>query len=178
MIVSEMSALEQLQQILTSSDVVHEVNWDEKSSSYDVCFPTDYRNFLARYGSGEIEEMLAVFCPTVRTDPYARRTSRLPADVLDLPEVNEWSDALQAELYEPADVMVWGETVEADVLGWITNSETPDEWPVAVYTHSGEWTVLDCTMTEFLLRLLTGEFEENPTGIHLFGMGHAHFTVG
>ncbi|MEU9421191.1 SMI1/KNR4 family protein [Streptomyces sp. NPDC048272] len=175
-----MSALEQLQQILTSSDVVHKVDWDEISSSYDVRFPTDYRNFLDRYGSGEIEDMLAVFRPTAGTDadPHARRTSRLPTDLLDLPEVDEWSDARQGELYEPADVMVWGETVEADVLGWITSSETPDEWPVAVYTHGGEWTVFDCTMTEFLLRLLTGQFEENPTGIILFGMGNARFTVG
>ncbi|MEU9802728.1 hypothetical protein [Streptomyces sp. NPDC051000] len=172
-----MSVFEQLQQVLTSSDAEKEANWGEISSFYDICFPSDYMNFLARYGSGEIEEMLAVFRPTSGTDPCARRTSRLPADVLDLPEVNEWSDPRQAELYEPADVMVWGETVEADVLGWITTSGTPDEWPVAVYTHGGEWTIFDCTMTEFLLKLLTGAFEKNPTGIPLFGNGSAHFTV-
>lgn len=34
-------------------------------------------------------------------------------------------------------------------------------------------------MTEFLLQLLTGEFDGNPTGLtRLYGKGSAEFTTG
>jgi hypothetical protein len=171
------SNLEQLQEILPPPSTGSRIDWDDIAAAYGTPFPADYMNFMSSYGNGVIEEMLEVFAPLADADPYTRRTARLPADVLDLPEVNEWSDPQHAELYGPADVMVWGETVEADVLGWVTNSEVPEGWPVAVYTHGGEWTVFDCTMTEFLLRLLTGDFERNPTGLtRLFGKGSAQFT--
>ncbi|GAA3388504.1 hypothetical protein [Streptomyces roseoviridis] len=135
-----------------------------------------YRDFLAVYGSGDIDGMLAVFAPSADPSTPSRRTSRLPADLLDLPEVDEWNDPLHAERHGPADIMVWGETAEADVLGWITSSHEPDTWPVAVYPHGGAWTVHDCTMTAFLLRFLTGEFNGNPTGLTcLFGKGAAEF---
>lgn len=155
------------------------IDWDDVAVAYGTRFPPDYRDFLSVYGSGEIDGMLAVFAP--RMDPHvpSRHTSRLPADVLDLPEVDEWNDPLCAELYGPADVMVWRETVEADVLGWIPSSDEPGTWPVAVYVHGGEWTVYDCSMTEFLLQLLAGEFDGNPTGLaRLFGKGSAEFTTG
>ncbi|MFE2131497.1 SMI1/KNR4 family protein [Streptomyces amritsarensis] len=174
-----MTALERLRHLMQPSSMGTFIDWDDIAVAYGTRFPSDYRNFLSVYGSGQIDGMLAVFAPSV--DPYApsRHTSRLPADVLDLPEVNEWNDPLHAELYGPADIMVWGETVEADVLGWITSSHEPGTWPVAVYTHGGEWTVYDCTMTEFLLQLLTGEFDGNPTGLtRLYGKGSAEFTTG
>lgn len=172
-----MSTLERLQEVLHSPSVGTQIDWDEITAFYDTRFPSDYKDFISHYGSGVIGDMLEVFAPTADTDPYTRRTSRIPEDVLDLPEVNEWNEPRHAEVYDPSDVMVWGETVEADVLGWITNSDTPDDWPVAVYKHGGEWTVFNCTMTEFLLRLLTGNFERNPTGLtRLFGKGSAQFT--
>ncbi|MFD7916371.1 hypothetical protein ACFV30_37685 [Streptomyces sp. NPDC059752] len=120
-----------------------------------------------------MKSILAVFAPSMDPHLPSRHTSRLPADVLDRPEVDEWNDPLHAELYGPADIMVWGETVEADVLGWITSSDESGTWPVAV------WTVYDCTMTEFLLQLLTGAFDGNSTGLtRLFGKGSAEFATG
>lgn len=153
------------------------IDWDAIAVAYGTRFPTDYMDFLCTYGGGEIDGMLAIFAPVTARDSLVRCVSRLPADVLDLPEINEWSDARQAELYDPADIMVWGETTEADVLGWITVNDEPDNWPVAVYAHTGEWTVFPCTMTGFLMQLLGGDFERNPTGLtRLFGRGNAQFS--
>lgn len=103
-----MTALERLRHLMQPSSMGTFIDWDDIAVAYGTRFPSDYRNFLSVYGSGEIDGMLAVFAPSV--DPYApsRHTSRLPADVLDLPEVNEWNDPLHAELYGPADIMVWG----------------------------------------------------------------------
>ncbi|MFF5977003.1 hypothetical protein ACFY7C_36440 [Streptomyces sp. NPDC012769] len=173
-----MTALEQLRHVMQPPSTGTHIDWDDITAAYGTQFPFDYRDFLSEYGTGEIEGMMAVFAPSTDPELPLRHTSRLPADVLDQPEVDEWNDPRHAELYDPADVMVWGETVEADVLGWITSSDEPNTWPVAVYTHGGEWRVYGCTMTEFLLKLLTGDFERNPTGLtRLFGRGSAEFTA-
>ncbi|MFJ7067896.1 hypothetical protein [Streptomyces sp. NPDC101115] len=172
-----MTALQRLEKLLPPPSEGTTIDWDAITVAYGTRFPSDYMDFLSTYGSGEIDGMLAIFAPATDPDLLVRCVSRLPVDVLDLPEIDEWSDTHQAELYDPADIMVWGETAEADVLGWITVNDEADDWPVAVYTHGGEWTVFTCTMTGFLTRLLGGDFERNPTGLtRLYGRGNAQFS--
>ncbi|MFI5866348.1 hypothetical protein [Streptomyces sp. NPDC051546] len=175
-----MDAIEGLQEVLVppSSGGIN-VRWEDMVAAYGNGFPFDYMKFMSLYGIGEIEGMLAIFAPMASPDPFVRRAARLPEEVLALPEVNEWVDPRHAAIFNLADMMVWGDTTEADVLCWITKDEDPNKWPVAVYSHRGEWSVHDFGMSDFLLRLLKGEFERNPTSLSsLFGRGEAKYIRG
>lgn len=170
------TVFEQLQEVLRVSTEGMHVDWGSVAAAYGgINFPLDYQKFLSVYGSGEVDGMLAIFAPTLESESGDRRVDRLPEEVRDLPEVNEWANSEHASQYTADDILVWGETVEADVLGWITVGP-PEEWPVAVYSHGGSWTVHECAMTEFLLRIIIGDFDENPTSLpRLFGAGSSHF---
>jgi len=171
------SGMERLEVMLSvvGDDCGDEVDWAAVERVYGVNFPQDYKEFLTAYGSGEVDGMLAVFAPALASEPGERCVERLPEEVRELPEANEWASPDHATRHTVDDILVWGETVEADVLGWIAVGQ-PEEWPVAVYSHGGSWAVYECAMTEFLLRLISRDFDGNPTGLtRLFGAGSARF---
>ncbi|GAA3123378.1 hypothetical protein GCM10020254_83200 [Streptomyces goshikiensis] len=100
-----------------------------------VRFPKDYIDFVANFGEGSIEETLWVTIPTVNTDPMKRRVDRLPEEVIDFPEANEWADPSDEQKYRLEDLLIWGETIEADVLAWITTPSAPEKngrWPYSL----------------------------------------------
>ncbi|MBT2403238.1 MULTISPECIES: SMI1/KNR4 family protein [unclassified Streptomyces] len=154
-----------------------EVDWKAVEIEYGVRFPQDYIDFIANFGEGSIEETLWVSIPTVNTDPMKRRVDRLPEEVLEFPEANEWADPSAAEKYRLEDLLIWGETNEADVLAWITCGSAPEKWPLAVFSRSeSTWSVHHCSMTEFLARLLRAEFDRCPISTKtLSGLTHPRF---
>ncbi|MFG2715262.1 SMI1/KNR4 family protein [Streptomyces goshikiensis] len=140
-----------------------EVDWKAVEIEYGVRFPKDYIDFVANFGEGSIEETLWVSIPTINADPTKRRVDRLPEEVIEFPEANEWEDPSSAQKYRLEDLLIWGETSEADVLAWITTASAPEKWPLAVFSRSAAtWSVLACSMTEFLTRLLRAEFDHCP----------------
>lgn len=151
------------------------IDWKAVEIEYGVRFPLDYIDFVANFGEGSVEEILWITIPA--TDPMVRRIDRLPEELLEIPEANEWADPSVAEKYRLEDLLVWGETNEADVLAWITRGSTPEEWPVAVFSRSeSTWSVHHCTMTKFLARLLHGEFDRCPISSKtLSGLAHPRF---
>lgn len=153
------------------------VDWKAVEQEYGTSFPQDYMEFVANFGDGSIEEMLWIAIPVSTADPLVRRVDRLPQQILEYPEANEWEDPAAADEYRLEDVLVWGETSEADVLGWIANGPDPEEWPLAVFSRgNGSWSVYHCTMSEFIVRLLRSEFERCPVGVsRLSGLPNPRF---
>lgn len=48
---------------------------------------------------------------------------------------------------------------------WLILGPDPDKWPVAVWERGwSRWTVFDCGMAEFLLKLFRAELDKNPLG--------------
>ncbi|MET9652134.1 SMI1/KNR4 family protein [Streptomyces sp. JL2001] len=153
------------------------LDWGSVEVEYGVRFPQDYVDFVARFGDGSIEETLWVAIPAPASDLAARRVDRVPEEVIEFPEANEWADARAAEKYRLEDLLVWGETDEADILCWIAEESDPDRWPVAVFSRSDAvWRVYECGMSEFIVRLLRAEFDPCPISTRrLSGLSRPRF---
>ncbi|GGL80179.1 hypothetical protein GCM10010129_24780 [Streptomyces fumigatiscleroticus] len=59
----------------------------------------------------------------------------------------------------------------------MTSERDPQQWPVAVWARQGGgWSVYDCGMADFLLRLLRADFAACPVSdATLWGAGAARF---
>ncbi|MFJ3206273.1 SMI1/KNR4 family protein [Streptomyces sp. NPDC086989] len=158
------SFVAQLRELLVArSEGGDQVNWGEVEQQYGFQFPDDYKEFVAVFGEGSIEETLWITIPIAAPDPMARCVDRLPDHVLEFPEAHEWADEVAAQKYRLEDVLIWGETSEADILGWLTCSTNPDDWPLAVFSRDeASWSVHFCSMSEFLVKLLRADFEKFP----------------
>ncbi|MFE4459484.1 hypothetical protein ACFROC_19190 [Nocardia tengchongensis] len=139
------------------------IDWGAAEHVYGTSFPSDYRAFISAYGSGGIEDVVGVFIPAVSSaESQISKVSRLSESALAAKEVNNWAPADQGR-YRLEDLLIWGGTVAADTLCWITTDPNPDQWPVAVYTRLDlEWTVYPCGMAEFLLKLLRNQWHRYP----------------
>ncbi|MCX5401785.1 SMI1/KNR4 family protein [Streptomyces sp. NBC_00102] len=141
------------------------VDWGEIESAYRFEFPRDYKEFVKRFGAGTIEGSIATLVPVVTSDPMVRRVAHLPDAVREESAFRVWAegDDARARGYGIDQILVWGETDSADVLGWIASRDDPDSWPVVVYSRSeAAWSVYFCGMVEFLAKLLMGCFEKCP----------------
>lgn len=140
-----------------------DVDWGVVETVYGRILPSDYRRFVAAFGSGSIEQALYVYAPATTTAELAGNVvSTLPAGMLASESADSWVDPAQAGLYRLEDMLLWGWT-EQDFLCWIISGEEPDCWPVAVYSRfRAAWSVYPFGMAEFLSRLLRDEFDEWP----------------
>ncbi|MFE6867125.1 hypothetical protein ACFVFS_11235 [Kitasatospora sp. NPDC057692] len=162
------AGLADLTKVLRSIGPTHGdvVNWKAAEEVYGCPFPADYRSFVALFGHGSIEGVVAVRLPSVTPgEPQWNRVSRLEDHALADPSVNNWDAASSGAGHRLEDLLLWGETAAADAFAWITVSPDPDRWPVAVYSREAvTWSVFPCGMAEFLLRLLGDDFDEWPIG--------------
>ncbi|MER6698977.1 hypothetical protein [Streptomyces griseus] len=153
-----------------------EVDWPSVESAYGVAFPSDYKEFVSRFGNGTIEGRIATLIPVVTSDPMVRRVGPLRDSLRSDPDYDRWTGP-RSGFHELDRILVWGETDSADVLAWIVSGADPDAWPLAVWARSdAAWTVHDCGMVEFLRRLLMAGFTQCPiSDVSLMGISHARF---
>ncbi|MFF5974045.1 hypothetical protein ACFY7C_21240 [Streptomyces sp. NPDC012769] len=137
------------------------VEWGDVETLYGTRFPRDYMDFVARYGSGTIQETISVRLPMVEgpVRPYLAVTKLDPAR---LERMSHAAEGLGGHRLE--DVLIWGDTVAADTLSWISAGDDPDDWPIAVYNSDDGWCVFECGMVEFLLKIIRAEFDVCPIG--------------
>jgi hypothetical protein len=73
-----------------------------------------------------------------------------------------WLEKPPAGYGSPATppVIAWGVNARADLLCWVTDEQDPERWPVAVWSRGAlSWSVHDCGMLEYLVRLFRGEID-------------------
>jgi hypothetical protein len=133
----------------------NEVDWAAAEAAYGCRFPADYRAFAAVYGEGSIDESISVMMPSGSGNLWEPVVSGAEPPGIESPA------GLGA--VTPERILLWGQTSQADVLGWYRDSEDPDRWPVVVWSRTtARWSRYECGMTEFLARLLRADFSECP----------------
>ncbi|WP_106969986.1 MULTISPECIES: SMI1/KNR4 family protein [Streptomyces] len=138
-----------------------DVDWVAVQEFYGVEFPADYKKFVSRFGGGTIDGRVGIMVPIAVDDEMVRKVYRLPESIRVDPGMSGWVDARNLGLER--DILVWGDTDSADLLGWVTNESDPDSWPIVVYSRvNAAWSVYECFMSEFIFRLLVGDFGECP----------------
>ncbi|MCD2469545.1 SMI1/KNR4 family protein [Streptomyces sp. MBT42] len=154
-----------------------DIDWAEASRVYGTSFPSDFREFMDRYGCGSIEDQLSVLAPRAdESEPNA--VSRFSRDSLDEADLYEgWESPEAAAAHPLGQMLIWGETVGADTLCWFTAEADPDRWPVAVFSRASlTWSLYPYGMSAFLLRVLRGDLDDSPlSDDSLSGWGEARF---
>ncbi|KUL34919.1 hypothetical protein ADL22_29295 [Streptomyces sp. NRRL F-4489] len=152
------------------------VDWTAAEATLGVSFPQDYRDFVATYGAGTISDALFVFS-SLPTEPKSRTIGRLPKAALQAPEMHQWQSPGAGAHHHLSDMFVWGETDGADALCWLTVGDSPEEWPLAVWSrHGGGWQLYRCGMVDFLLKIFRADFAECPlSSTSLWGDTAPHF---
>ncbi|MEU2859036.1 hypothetical protein ABZ672_11485, partial [Streptomyces mirabilis] len=135
-------AVGQLLQVMpTPPDGGDAVDWDRVHAEFGWRLPSDYRDFVAAYGMGTINETLGVFTPPFPGYPYV-------------------DHLLYQRSYPATDgLLLWASTDSADDFYWRCGDGDPDRWTVAVRTRSHGWHDYPLGMADFLVSLLSGRIK-------------------
>jgi len=158
---TEFETLLRLMPPVTASDTT--VDWDAMAASWGRQFPSDYRRFIAVYGSGSVDEILAISAPTTREAMGSGASGRIRSDA----EVAEdmWRECRKAPGLEGTAprLIPWAASCSGDFLCWDTSDEDPDRWPILVYERGDSiWRRYDYGMVDFIARIMTADLPDNP----------------
>lgn len=159
--VSEQPLIDRLRYIMPPHEGAGDmVNWQEAEDSWGVRFPSDYKEFVAVYGTGEVDAFLTFLIPGVidgpiPTDGMAEETRHARQMWL------KYAPDRSVPADTPPPVIAWGVNARSDLLCWVTTERDPTDWPVAIWSRGDlRWRFHDCGMAEYVLRLFQGEFDE------------------
>ncbi|MFJ9693975.1 SMI1/KNR4 family protein [Kitasatospora sp. NPDC101183] len=128
------------------------VDWDELARTTGLRLPTDYREFIALYGGGELDEYLSINTPA---DGLVDGLAFDPTQAPDTPTGDSEEELLDGRLLPVAS------TVHGDVVFWVCDELDPERWEMVVFKRQaryGEqrWTRYAMGFGELLLGTLTG----------------------
>jgi hypothetical protein len=133
-------------------------DWARVESEIGTPLPAEFKEYVARYGTGVVNDFLWPLNPFAANDNI-----NLVAEIrFQLETLRATRDKFPkrytyAIFPEPGGYLPWGRSENGDVMHWKTEG-TPDQWTVAV-TDAREpvWEEFPEPMTSFLAKLLAGE---------------------
>ena len=110
-------------------------DWPTVETALGTPLPGDYKHLVAAYGWGEFCDYLRPHTPfgTGRYGGLAWQTGR-PSGRAEKDRERHPYPLHPA----PGGLLVWGGTVDADRLCWLTTG-SPDRWPVVVWSRDGRY---------------------------------------
>ncbi|MER7701298.1 SMI1/KNR4 family protein [Kitasatospora sp. NPDC097605] len=135
------------------------VDWAELERETGLRLPADYRDFVAVFGGGELNEYLAVRVPPAEGLPDGLLLEGLGFDPRDAPPSE--GEAGVEELSEEGRLLPFATTANGDVAFWICDSLDPESWDVAVFRRqvpygTEPWRRYGMGFGEFLAGALDG----------------------
>jgi hypothetical protein len=136
--------------------------WEELELKSGLIFPSEYKNCISLYGSGEFSQYLYVINPfwnfweglKRKKLTYNEWIQRKLKDYLFLKE--GFSVEYPFSIYpEKAGLYPWATTVEGEVLYWEVEGE-PNTWSTILYSNGWEHERWQISTTDFLYKWLTG----------------------
>lgn len=119
--------------------------WPSIELQLGLRLPSDYKAFIAAYGSGKIAIFLNVYNP-FSDNHHIRLVEAAALDATAYREIRTWEHIPYPIHPEPGGLLAWGTTDDGDFLSWVTDpASDPDAWPIAVsevrgpgwYRHPG-----------------------------------------
>lgn len=137
------------------SEVGDRAPWPEIEQQLGTRLPSDYKNFIDRFGSGTIGRFVWIFSPYTNNE-HVNLERQLVSQRDVLANLAEGGEDIPFD-YFPGEggLFPFGATDNGDVLYWRTKG-APDDWTVIVNEARGpKWESFELPMTEFLTQILT-----------------------
>jgi hypothetical protein len=130
--------------------------WSRIERNLGIRLPEDYKSFINQYGTGSIADFIWVFSPFT-----VNRHLNLETQVRQVLEGFKTLQAMFKDKYlfplypEIGGILPFAGTDNGNHICWLTDGPEND-WPVIVFdSRSPECERYNCTMTEFLVNILT-----------------------
>ncbi len=136
------------------------LDWGAVTARLGEPLPTDYMQFIEKYGSGTINGLIRVLNPFSSADHinFWTQMQALLAAFRALRAEDE-DDCPYPLMYEPGGLLPWGVSLDGDVYFWETTGLS-GKWTVVVSCRdSGDFEEFAMPMTRFLARAIKGEIE-------------------
>ncbi|MFC0107606.1 SMI1/KNR4 family protein [Kibdelosporangium aridum] len=147
-----------------TGSVTPQLDWDMVERQLGFRFPGDYKEFMARFPSGNYRNAIQLYNPIQDTESFAQFTDHLEGKLWGIRMAR---DEEGCDIYppfpEPGGVIPFARDAEGGTLFWLPRSPNPDEWSVEHQARGNpeEWTRTKRTMTEVMLELVTSRGERN-----------------
>lgn len=145
--------------------------WQTAPGTVGIAFPCDFRDFVDRYGGGEVNGALSVPSPTLAPHGpgrsggflgYVQRTTSEVGPVFAELRDKHPGDNPYPLLPEPGGLLLWGSDSNGNHCFWLTTDPDPDRWPVVVWLRQvlpPQWRLFEGGMADLLLAVVDGSWE-------------------
>ena len=133
-------------------------HWDHVERHFGVRLPSDFKEFVTRYGSGAIDNFLGLLNPAAGR---GLRMDRRADDMLAGLRLVRTVEELPNPVYpEAGGLLPWAETSNGDVLYWVVDPpDNPDRWPILIGEVRGPgWVTHPGPVSRFLVEILGRSF--------------------
>lgn len=143
--------------VSTKTNRKMERNWKDAEKKIGIKLPSDYKNFIDKYGTGGLDNFLWVLTPF--DEGYINLIKRSEIILCAYEESKTQSDdGFVHDVYPNKDgIFPWGYTDNGDELYWKTNEDS-GKWDIVVYPSRESFGyVYKMSLTEFLYKLIVKE---------------------
>lgn len=136
------------------------LDWDKVEKEFGIKLPSDYKEFLARYGTGAIGDFLWVINPCSKNRSLnSEAIWYLQSSYTQMKE-NFPLDYVRPVFPEIGSFLTWAITDNGDSLFWIVDDRDSDDWKVGVQgSDQSEEELSEYCLTEFLVKLVDKKLE-------------------
>jgi hypothetical protein len=149
----------------TPAEVKSTEDWKVVEAGLGLTLPSDYREFVFTYGSGLFAQFYRVYNPF-----SASKYISLPQSITRVCDgLREFKREFPSQVPYPihpesTGILPWGNDENGNDYYWLTRGG-PDDWRVITDEVRGEgFREYDCTMTEFLERVLLRRIDALASG--------------
>jgi hypothetical protein len=130
-------------------------DWQAVERELGLTLPSDYRDFVFTYGTGDLARFYRVWNPFQGSEfvDLVRRICGYEQE-----SQRQFPERFPYPIYpECPGFLPWGSDDNGNYYGWLTEG-LADQWPVLTNAVRGQGYLLHrCSMTDYLARVLRGE---------------------
>lgn len=134
--------------------------WDEIELTLRIKLPTDYKEFINRYGVGSINDFLWVLNPfTQNSNLNLIKKGKEIIEAYDISKKEFPEDFIYDTYPSKGGLFPCAITDNGDEIYWVT-SNIVEEWSIVVYeSRASDYHEYNMGLAEFLYKILTKELE-------------------
>ncbi len=142
------------------SDKYTKEKWDEIELALGIKLPTDYKEFINKYGVGSINDFLWILNPFTENSNLNLIKKGEEIREAYITSKNEFPDDFMHDMFPSnGGLLPCAITDNGDEIYWLT-SNTSDEWNIVVYeSRSSDYYEYSMGLAEFLYKILEKEIE-------------------